>query len=48
VSEKYRDKFPDKTIFTGFALTEASGGLGADLHTIVVKDGDDYISGFFL
>jgi alkylation response protein AidB-like acyl-CoA dehydrogenase len=48
VSEIYMDKFPDKTIFTCFALTEASGDLGADLHTMAVKDGDDYINVFFL
>lgn len=40
---EYMDKFQDKTIYTCFALTEASGGTGADLHTTAVKDGDDYI-----
>lgn len=36
-------KLQDKTIFTCFALTEETGGTGADLHTTAVKDGDDYI-----
>lgn len=36
-------KLQDKTIFTCFALTEETGGTGADLHTSAVKDGDDYI-----
>lgn len=40
---QYMDKFQDKSIFTCFALTEESGGSGADLHTMAVKDGDDYI-----
>lgn len=40
---QYMDKFQDKQIFTCFALTEESGGSGADLHTMAVKDGDDYI-----
>ena len=39
------DKFQDKTIFTcNFALTEQSGGTGADIHTTAVKDENgDYI-----
>ena len=32
------DKFQDKTIFTNFALTEQTGGTGADLHTTALKD----------
>jgi alkylation response protein AidB-like acyl-CoA dehydrogenase len=36
-------QFADKTVFTCFALTEETGGTGADLHTTAVKDGDDYI-----
>ena len=36
-------KLQDKTIFTCFALTEETGGTGADLHTTAVRDGDDYI-----
>lgn len=43
LKDEYMDKFADKTIFTCFALTEETGGTGADLHTIAVKDGDDYI-----
>ncbi|WAG56012.1 acyl-CoA/acyl-ACP dehydrogenase [Clostridium estertheticum] len=43
LKDEYMDKFADKTIFTCFALTEAAGGSGADLHTMAVKDGDDYI-----
>ena len=35
---QYMDKFQDKTIFTCFALTEQSGGTGADIHTTAVKD----------
>ena len=31
------DKFQDKTIFTCFALTEQSGGTGADIHTTAVR-----------
>ncbi len=36
----YMDKFADKTIFTCFALTEQTGGTGADVHTTAVKDAD--------
>ena len=43
LKDEYMDKFADKTIFTCFALTEETGGTGADLHTRAVKDGDDYI-----
>lgn len=43
LKDKYMDKFQDKTIFTCFALTEETGGSGADLHTMAVKDGDYYI-----
>ena len=35
---QYMDKFQDKTIFTCFALTEQSGGTGADIHTTAEKD----------
>ncbi|WP_425802756.1 acyl-CoA dehydrogenase family protein [Desulfitobacterium sp. Sab5] len=35
--------FQDRTVFTNWAVTEESGGTGADLHTRAVKDGDDYI-----
>lgn len=37
---EYMDKFQDKTIFTNFALTEQTGGTGADLHTTAIKDED--------
>ena len=41
---QYMDKFQDKTIFTCFALTEQSGGTGADIHTTAEKDENgDYI-----
>jgi acyl-CoA dehydrogenase len=36
-------KFANKDVFTCFALTEETGGSGADLHSTVTKDGDDYI-----
>ena len=37
---KLMDKFQDKTIYCNFAITEATGGTGADLHTTAVKDED--------
>ena len=40
---EYMSKFQDKEVFTCFALTEATGGTGADLHTMAVKDGDSYV-----
>ena len=41
---QYMDKFQDKTVFTCFALTEQSGGTGADIHTTAEKDENgDYI-----
>lgn len=40
---QYMDKFQDKTIYSNFALTEASGGTGADIHTTAIKDGDYYV-----
>jgi alkylation response protein AidB-like acyl-CoA dehydrogenase len=43
VKDEYMDKFADKTIFTCFALTEETGGTGADLHTRAVREGDYYI-----
>ena len=44
VKAELMDKFQDKTIFTCFALTEQSGGTGADIHTTAVKDENgDYI-----
>ncbi|MBV7275971.1 acyl-CoA/acyl-ACP dehydrogenase [Clostridium sp. PL3] len=43
LKDEYMDKFADKTIFTCFALTEETGGTGADLHTRAVREGDYYI-----
>lgn len=43
LKDEYMSQFADKTVFTCFALTEETGGTGADLHTMAVKDGDDYI-----
>ena len=37
---EFMDKFQDKTIFTNFALTEQTGGTGADVHSTAVKDAD--------
>jgi len=37
---EYMDKFQDKTIFTCFALTEQTGGTGADIQTTAIKDAD--------
>ena len=40
---EWMPKFQNKEVFTCFALTEATGGTGADLHTTAVKDGDYYV-----
>ncbi len=40
---QYMDKFQDKSIYANFALTEATGGTGADIHTTAIKDGDYYV-----
>ena len=40
---EYMSKFQNKEVFTCFALTGATGGTGADLHTTAVKDGDSYV-----
>jgi len=34
-------KFQDKSVYINFALTERTGGTGADLHTIAQKDPED-------
>ncbi len=34
------DKFQDKTIYCNFAITEKTGGTGADLHTTAEKQAD--------
>ncbi|KNZ43161.1 acyl-CoA dehydrogenase family protein [Acetobacterium bakii] len=43
LKDQYMHKFADKSVFTCFALTEETGGSGADLHTVAVKDGNDYV-----
>ncbi len=41
---EYMPKFQNKEVFTCFALTEASGGTGADLHTTAIKnENGDYV-----
>ncbi|HWR42848.1 acyl-CoA dehydrogenase family protein [Sporomusa sp.] len=35
--------FQDRSVFTCWAVTEETGGTGADIATLAVKDGDDYI-----
>ncbi|SDE55770.1 acyl-CoA dehydrogenase family protein [Sporomusa acidovorans] len=35
--------FQDRTVFTCWAVTEETGGTGADIQTRAVRDGDDYI-----
>jgi acyl-CoA dehydrogenase len=40
VKAELMDKFQDKTIYCNFAITEATGGTGADLHTTAEKDAD--------
>ena len=40
---QYMNKFQDKSVYANFALTEAAGGTGADIHTTAVKDGDYYV-----
>ena len=37
---RYMDKFQDKSIYCNFAITEQTGGTGADIHTTAVKDAD--------
>lgn len=43
IHDEIMPKFANKDIFVIFALTEETGGSGADLHCTAVKDGDDYI-----
>lgn len=40
---QYMNKFQDKSVYSNFALTEATGGTGADIHTTAIKDGDYYV-----
>jgi alkylation response protein AidB-like acyl-CoA dehydrogenase len=35
--------FQDRSVFTCWAVTEEKGGTGADIQTLAVKDGDDYV-----
>jgi alkylation response protein AidB-like acyl-CoA dehydrogenase len=35
--------FQDRSVFTCWAVTEEKGGTGADIQSLAVKDGDDYI-----
>ncbi|MCM0759861.1 MULTISPECIES: acyl-CoA dehydrogenase family protein [Sporomusa] len=35
--------FQDRSVFTCWAVTEETGGTGADIKTTAIKDGDDYI-----
>ena len=34
------DKFQDKSVYINFALTEQTGGTGADIHTTAIKQAD--------
>ena len=43
VKAELMNKFQDKTVYCNFAITEQTGGTGADLHTMAVKDGDSYV-----
>ena len=36
-------KFQNREVFTCWAVTEETGGTGADIKATAVKDGDDYI-----
>lgn len=38
LKDKYMSKFQDKSVYANFAITEQSGGTGADIHTTAVKD----------
>lgn len=40
---QYMNQFQDKSLYANFALTEATGGTGADIHTTAIKDGDYYV-----
>lgn len=43
VKKEVLPKVQDKSIYTNFALTEETGGTGADVHTTAIEDGDYYI-----
>lgn len=40
---EYMNKFQDKSLYSNFALTEETGGTGADVHTTAILDGDYYV-----
>ncbi len=40
VKAELMNKFQDKTVYCNFAITEQTGGTGADLHTTAIKDAD--------
>ena len=40
VKAELMDKFQDKTVYCNFAITEQTGGTGADLHTTAIKNAD--------
>ncbi|MGN0301956.1 MAG: acyl-CoA dehydrogenase family protein [Anaerotardibacter sp.] len=40
LKDQYMDKFQDKSIYCNFAITEKTGGTGADLHTTAIKQED--------
>lgn len=43
LKKKVLPKVQDKEVYTNFALTEKTGGTGADVHTTAIEDGDFYI-----
>lgn len=47
IKSELMDKFQDKSVFTCFALTEQTGGTGADIHSTAVKldDGSWLLNG---
>lgn len=47
LKSEFMDKFQDKSVFTCFALTEQTGGTGADVHSAAVKleDGSWMLNG---
>ena len=40
VKAELMGKFQDKTVYCNFAITEQTGGTGADLHTTAIKNAD--------
>lgn len=40
LKDQLMDKFQDKTVYINFALTEQTGGTGADIHTTAEKQAD--------